>query len=150
MAQDIFDQHNDYIERDSEGNIIGMWANYFNSNVEPTAINQEEVTYLSSITSTVTCSGKNQIKVGGSPKTFTITYYDVNNGELPAFTVGTWSFEIDGEDVTDILTIDYSDDNRKAKVTFNGGDDYIGKVLTVINNNFNGIVSYVEVEIVAL
>ena len=33
LAQDIFDQHTDYIEKDKNGDIIGMWANYYKSNI---------------------------------------------------------------------------------------------------------------------
>ena len=58
LAQDIFDQHNDYIEKDSIGNIIGMWANYFNSNINPTPIDQDTPFPSSSITSTITVTGK--------------------------------------------------------------------------------------------
>lgn len=36
FAQDIFDQHHDYIERDEDGKLIGMWANYYSDKNLPT------------------------------------------------------------------------------------------------------------------
>ena len=35
FSQSEFDQHNDYIEKDFDGNIIGMWADYYTSEIEP-------------------------------------------------------------------------------------------------------------------
>ena len=40
LTQDTYNQHTDYIEHDENGNIIGMWANWFSSVIEP-----EEVIY---------------------------------------------------------------------------------------------------------
>ena len=33
LAQDTFNQHTDYIEKDDEGNIIGAWADYWTSSI---------------------------------------------------------------------------------------------------------------------
>lgn len=148
LTQDNFDQHNDYIEKDENGNIIGMWANYFNHSVEPIPAVQDDDTITSSINAKITCSGRQQIKVGGSAKTFTVTYYDYNNEELPDYTIGDWSFEIDGIAVPDDLLTLTSSEN-KIKVKFLGDDSYIGKILTIKNTSENAVAE-LQIEIIAL
>ena len=67
LAQDSFDQNHDYIERDSNGNIIGMWADYYRTIVKEEIVTDKEINYYSSIT----YSGvKPQIKIGGTYKKF--------------------------------------------------------------------------------
>ena len=145
LAQDVFDQHNDYIERDSDGNVIGMWANYFNSAIEPTFVPQDEP---SSIWSKITCTGKPQFKIGGSAKTFTVTYYDNENQEMTDHSVGSWALSIDGVDVSSSL-FTITEDGNKAKIKFLGDDSYIGKILTITNSSGN-VVSSLDVEIIPL
>lgn len=147
LTQDIYDPHNDYIEKDEDGNIVGMWASYFNSNIEPIPVPTDD-TPPSSITSKITCSGKPQFKIGGSAKTFTVTYYDVNGEVISDHEVGEWSFTIDGNTVDSNL-ITTTIDDHKIKVKFLGDDSYIGKILTVTNTS-GEVVSSMDVEIIAL
>lgn len=147
FAQDRWDQHNDYIEKDEDGNVIGMWANYYSSNVEPTPVAEDEP-LPSSITSKITCSGKPQFKIGGSAKTFTVTYYDYDDQEIPDYVIGNWTFTIDGETVpNNLLTL--TAENNKIKVKFLGDDSYIGKIFTVINTS-GDVISSLNIEIIAL
>lgn len=147
MAQDIYDQHNDYIEKDAEGNIIGKWANYFNSNIEPTSIPED---IPSSITSRITVSGKPQFKIGGSAKTFTVTYYDNENQEMTGHQPGSWALSIDGTSVpNNLVELTSSDDGVKLKVKFLGDDTYIGKILTVTNTS-DDATAEIQMEIIAL
>lgn len=146
LAQDIYDQHRDYIEKDEDGNIIGMWANYYDSSIEPVLIDNSESTIFSSIVSEITASGNsNQIRIGGS-KTFTISFYE--GDELIEHDFGSWSFNIDGEDATDILSISFPAEN-KVRIKFKGDDSYIGKILSITNTS-EEIVSTKDVEIIAL
>lgn len=148
LAQDNFNQHSDYIEKDEDGNIIGMWANYWSSKVEPTPVIQDDEPISSSISSRITCSGKPQFKIGGSAKTFTVTYYDYNDQELPNHVIGNWSFEIDGNPVpNDLLTLTPSE--NKIKVKFLGDDSYIGKIIT-IKNISEDTTAELQIEIIAL
>ena len=149
LTQDNFDQHNDYVEKDEDGNIVGMWANYFNSNVEPTPVIQDDDTALfSSVTSKITCSGRPQIKIGGSAKTFTVRYYDYNDEEISDHVTGSWEFFIDGESLpNNLMNLSYQD--NKVKVKFLGDDSYIGKILT-IKNTSEDAVSELQIEIIAL
>ena len=109
LAQDIFDQHKDYIERDESGNVIGMWADYY---VNQLGATDKEVTPDSDApieyTSTISYSGvKPELKVGGSSKTFTMQYFDGagNLADHPC----SWNYkfiddDINPEDVLRIIT----------------------------------------------
>lgn len=151
LAQDTYDQHKDYIERDEEGIVIGKWADYFASAVTPDIVlPDEEEDNFSSITAKITCTGKPQFRVGGSAKTFTVTYYDSDVDVMPDYPTGEWSFSIDGNDIdTELLDLTLSDDGDKIKVKFLGDDSYIGKILTVTNTNL-GIISSLDMEIIPL
>lgn len=145
-TQDLFDQHHDYIERDEEGNIVGMWANFFDSKIEPVP-QQDTAPLFSSITSKITPSGNtNQIRVGGS-KTFTVSFFEED--QAIEHDPGTWSFTIDGQNAEELLSLSYPAEN-KVRVKFNGDDSYIGKILTVQNVSGEDIISSCDVEIIAL
>ena len=147
LTQDIFDQHNDYIEKNEDGEIIGMWANYYNNTVEPTPVIQDDDTYSSSITSKIICSGKQQIKIGGSAKTFTVMYYDFQDNQID-HQVGAWEFLIDEEHVPNtLMALTYVD--NKVKVKFLGDDSYIGKIFT-IRNISDDATAEIQIEIIAL
>ena len=150
-TQDLFNQHTDYIEKNEEGKIIGMWADYYVSEVEPTAaIQAVELLPPSSITSVITCTGRPQFKVGGSAKTFTVSYYNEENEQVQDHPPGEWSFSIDDTPLdTELLTLTPSADGVKIKVKFLGDDSYIGKILT-ITNTAEDVAASLRVEIIAL
>ena len=150
LAQDIFDQHNDYIEKDSIGNIIGMWANYFNSNINPTPIDQDTPLPSSSITSTITVTGKPQFRIGGSAKTFTITFKNEEGEPIPDHDPGAWSFYIGNQLLpNNLFDLTLLDDGARIKVKFLGDDSYIGKILT-IKNISEEITASLDIEILPL
>ena len=151
-AQDTFNQHTDYIEKDEFGNIIGMWADFYKSNIEPTPIVpdilDDDSTPISNFVSTVTCSGRNEIKVGGSAKTLTVSFKD-GQGDPIEFQPGEWSFTLDDEPIPlDLITITDVAEN-KIKVKFHGGDEFIGKILEAIYTS-GDVVSSLRLEIIAL
>lgn len=148
LAQTAFDEHKDYIERDSDGNIIGMWADYFDSDITPTDPDPDEKP-ISNYCS-ITYSGLNpDIRSGGSFKKFTVSFYDKDGNPID-FQSGEWSFKIGEEDASDLLTIEDIAVNQK-KIKFNRADDYIGKVLVVeYKSNEEDISSQVEIEILGL
>lgn len=102
LAQDTYDQHNDYIERDTDGKVIGKWANYFNNVVEPIpmeiddeqSIPDDSVDPNAIYVSSITCSGLRQFKVGGSAKTFTITFKNKYGEEIDPEPISDWSIII--------------------------------------------------------
>lgn len=123
-----------------------MWADYFNSSVEPAPIPDD--TQPSGNYSRITCSGKPIFKIGGSAKTFTVTFYDDENQEITDYDVGSWSWSIDGVSIPNTL-VDYSLDGNKLKLKFLGDDSYIGRILTITNTS-GDIISSIDVEINAL
>lgn len=146
-AQDIANQHTLKADYDEEGNVVAWWADWKESNVEPTPVAKDEP-LSSSITSKITCSGKPQFKIGGSAKTFTVTYYDYDDQEIPDYAIGDWTFTIDGETVpNNLLTL--TAENNKIKVKFLGDDSYIGKIFTITNTS-GDVISSLNIEIIAL
>jgi hypothetical protein len=99
-----------------------MWANFYNSNVEPTFVPED--TQSSNIMSRITCSGKPQFKIGGSAKTLTVLFVDEVEHQP-----GEWTFSIDDEDASALVEVTLVEEG-KIKIKFIGNDDYIGKVLT--------------------
>ena len=150
LTQDIFDQHKDYIEKDSSETIIGMWADYFNSNIEPIPIDQNTPLPPSSVTSTITVTGKPQFRIGGSAKTFTITFKNEEGEILSDHDPGVWSFYVGDELLSNnLFDLTLLDDGVKIKVKFLGDDSYIGKILTVKNTSGETTAS-LDVEILPL
>lgn len=150
FAQDIFDEHHDYIERDEDGKLLGMWADYFTETnlpfdkpIEPTpkdfGSTYGEITYAGS---------EPQIKIGGLYKKITLTYYN-SNEELKDQTPGNWSYFIDDTDATDLIKVLGTDNPNIIKIKFLGDDEYIGKTL-IVKNTRNNIVAELQLLIVAL
>jgi hypothetical protein len=156
LAQDVFDQHRDYIERDSDGYVIGKWADYFTSNIAPT--NQpgyipvqptepdDDQPIEPTITSILSCSGKPQIKIGGSAKTITARFY--SDGEEIDAPENGFIFTIDSEDAATLLSVEALSESA-VKIKFLGDDTHIGKILS-IKNVSGEIVSMLDIEIVPL
>lgn len=148
-AQDLFDEHHDYIERDDTGKLIGMWADYYkesnlptNEPIMPDPIglgNYAEITYA---------GVDPHLKVNGSYKKITIAYYN-SNELLNDQTPGEWSYWIDDTDATELVKVLETDDPNTIKVKFLGDEEFIGKVLTVKNIRDN-IVTELQLQIVAL
>ena len=132
LYQDFFDQHRDYIEKDSDGNIIGMWANYFDSEIAPTDPSTPTPT-PSSITAKISAS-TSTIKVGGSYKNLTINLYNDSNEDITteySDAIITWTCSIDNEDWTDKVTWRDGAEFKQKKLKFPSDTSVIGKILSV-------------------
>jgi len=148
FAQDQFDQHHDYIERNEDGGLIGMWADYYNeSNLPIDSLlpesydfgNYAEITYA---------GAEPHIKVNGSYKSITITYYNSNellNNQTP----GEWSYYIDDTDASDLVKVLPQESPNTIKVKFLGDEHYLGKILT-IKNIRDTVVAELQLQIVSL
>ena len=151
FAQDRFNEHSDFIETDEEGNVIGMWASYYDDGVEPVPADDP---YVPEIHSKITYTGAApQLKVGGSYKKFTVTFYN-DEGEIP-YQDGDWKFTIGDQDASDIVTTlssEESDDvlENQIKVKFTGDDSYIGKELRIHNESETGVKSEIAVSVAGL
>ena len=123
-AQDKFNPNADYL--DSEGN---WWADYYDADTgAETAPTIPEP--IDNVHGVITCTGSQNIKVGGSYKKLTISYY---NGETPIEPrQGTWHFSIDGTRA-DALVTTKTDGlaPNELKVKFIGESTYIGKELNI-------------------
>lgn len=132
LYQDFFDQHRDYIEKDSDGNIIGMWASYFDSEIAPTDPSTP-TTPPSSITARISAS-TSTIKVGGSYKNLTVNLFNDSNEDITteySDATITWTCSIDNEDWTDKVTWRAGTEYNQKKVKFPSDNSTIGKILSV-------------------
>ena len=132
LYQDFFDQHRDYIEKDSDGNIIGMWASYFDSEIAPTDPSTP-TTPPSSITAKISAS-TSTIKVGGSYKNLTVNLFNDSNEDITteyADATFAWTCSIDNEDWTDKVTWRAGTEYNQKKVKFPNDTSVIGKILSV-------------------
>lgn len=133
FAQDKFDQHTDYIEKDIDGNVIGMWADYYASAILPTDSDNPpvETPNFDNIYAKISYSGrKPEIKVEGSARTLTVKYYD-DFGDEVRHDPGEWYFELDGEDISSELEVVIS--GADATISYVGSYDYLGEIITVTN-----------------
>ena len=147
FAEDHFDPHHDFIEKDEEGNVIGMWADYWTEGVQPTIYEEPETKIYSQITYTGLSP---KIKIGGNYRTFTVKFYD-DVGEVPLHT-GEWKFTIADTDVSEYVSIkkDSALQDNQIKFKFIGDDGYIGKNLVISYISEDNIKSSVEMNICGL
>ena len=149
FAQDSFNQHYDYIERNEDGKLLGMWADYYS---EPNLPSDEPLlpdpTGFGDYAEISYAGAKPHIKVGGSYKKITVTYYN-SNEELKDQTPGEWSYFIDDTDVADLIQVLDTDSPNTIKIKFLGNEEYAGKTLTVINTKDN-VIAELQLQIVNL
>lgn len=132
LYQDFFDQHRDYIEKDENGNIIGMWASYFDSEIAPTDPSTP-TTPPSSIIAKISAS-TSTIKVGGSYKNLTVNLFNDSNEDITteySDTTISWTCSIGDEDWTDKVTWRNGTEFNQKKLKFPSDASTIGKILTV-------------------
>lgn len=128
LVQDHFNKDADYIEKDDDGNTIALWADYYADSVLPDDYNPD-VKPASSY-GIITCTGKNEIKVGGSFKKLSINFFN-KDGQPVEFATGTWNFSVDDEVVEPIISTVGLDENQ-IKIKLPTDDSLlINKVLTV-------------------
>lgn len=154
LYQDFFDQNRDYIEKDSDGNIIGLWADYYDSNIEPTDSDTPSPT-PSNTYGKITAS-TSTIKVGGSYKTLTLKLYDADNNDITDTTIAdltrdnfVWTCSCDGIDLTNSDKVTWLSGLgiNQAKIKFADNRSYLDKIL-VIKCVVDGIETVEEFELV--
>lgn len=146
MAQEQFDPLTDYIEKDDLGNPVAAWADYYQDKITPTEPEVESSPIYSSITYSGT---KPDIKIGGSYKTFTVSFFD--HGAPIDYPGGNWTFKIDNVDISDLVTIQEIDGSpNKIKAKFTGGLEYMDNVITVRHTSPSGIISEIKIDVVGL
>ena len=132
IYQKSWNSHTDYIEKDSDGNIIGMWADYFDTQIQPTDKEAQENNVVSSVRAKITAS-TTSIKVGGSYKTLTVNVYDSDNilstSEYESAIIN-WKCSIDNIDWTDKVTWRNTSFNQ-IKIKFPNDKTQLGKILNI-------------------
>lgn len=128
IYQDIFNKNTDYVELDENNNIIGMWADYYDSQITPETIMPEPEVGNHSV---ITCHGVNaELKIGGSYKKLSCNFYNNWGDEITDIT-GVWIFTVDDVDVSSHITILNTDVENVIKIKFDNDQNFIGKVLIV-------------------
>lgn len=130
IHQDRFNPHTDYIEKDNDGNIKAMWADYYSSNVEPEDDNS--IPTHSDIYCKITSSTQS-IKVGGSYRLLTAKFYsnEIDITDNPPFLPLKWKCMIDSEDISELVSWLPQSDFNKIKIKFPNDRTYLNKILTV-------------------
>lgn len=131
LYQKPFNSNTDYIEKDENGIITGLWANYFDG----TAPTDPSIptTPPSSITARISAS-TSTIKVGGSYKNLTVNLFNDSNEDITTeYTDATftWTCSVDDEDWTDKVTWRAGTEYNQKKVKFPNDDSVLGKILIV-------------------
>lgn len=149
IYQTVWSDNRDYIEKDSDGNIIGMWANYFDSEIPPADPDTKPTpSPVTNILAIITSSASS-IKVGGSYRTLNIKLSNDSDEDVTD-TFGDsksnfeWHFEIDGEEYKGIIRNDIS--FCQMKIKFPDNYDYVGKVLTIYCTITNETLGYIHSE----
>lgn len=131
LYQKPFNSNTDYIEKDENGIITGLWANYFDGTA-PTDPDTP-ITPTSSITARISAS-TSIIKVGGSYKNLKVNLFNDSNEDITteyADATFTWVCSIDDEDWTDKVTWRAGTEYNQKKVKFPNDTSTIGKILSV-------------------
>ena len=131
LYQKPFNSNTDYIEKDENGIITGLWANYFGGTAptDPSTPTDPQ----SSITARISAS-TSTIKVGGSYKNLTVNLFNDSNEDITteyADATFTWTCSIDNEDWTDKVTWRAGIEYNQKKVKFPNDSSVIGKILSV-------------------
>lgn len=131
-AQDVWDPNRDYVEYEIEGDpstIIGMYADYYGENIPEDFLDEPEIDPNKHIE--IVFTGVSQsIKIGGSSKKITALFYEGDDQVAPE--AGTWSYTVDGVDVSDHITESFDGlDVNQVRIKFDDDTNYVGKILTV-------------------
>lgn len=130
LYQDRFNQHTDKIwyPKDTGNPLPGqytMLADYYEVPDVPVVDNNDK---HKDVGMTLTC-GATQIYIGGS-KVITAACMN-NNIDITGDATYSWSYTIDGNDVSSLIKETTMDKSNKIKITFIGDEEYVYKQLVV-------------------
>lgn len=132
IYQTVWSDNRDYIEKDKNGNIIGMWASYFDSEITPTDPSTPAPT-PSNIAARISAS-TSTIKVGGSYKNLTVNLFNDSNEDITneySDAIFTWTCSTDDEDWTKKVTWKDGIAFNQKKAKFPSDTSVIGKILSI-------------------
>lgn len=124
-AQDKYNPNADYLDPEDGY----WWADYFDKTTGNSVV-QNKVEPIDNIYGVISCTGSQNIKVHGSYKKFTISYF---NGDIPIEPVqGSWHFYIDNIDASTLVQVKTDGlESNEVKIKFIGESTYIGKELSI-------------------
>lgn len=137
FAQVAFNRSTDFIDYDAinpdgSKDVFAMYANYYNSIVEPIEI------ITNPTNSCVLSASTGVIKAGGSYKTITVNFYDekgidVTDKYMENISIDNWEFYIDEKNVSNenVISVLQHADKNKIKIRFAKNDEYLSKALIV-------------------
>lgn len=159
LAQDFFDDNADFIDKEEQanGDLFAMYANYYSSTIKP---EEDKEDNTQSIRCVISCND-NKIKVNGSYKLLTVTYYDEDNNDvtndyIDLITPDCWTCSIGNNDFTSNDLITWSEQNvlaNQMRIKFGNDRSYLTNILTVqcaFNINDVNVTGEIQLEIVAL
>lgn len=139
FVQVAFNKSTDFVDYnatnpDGSKDVYAMYASYYESSIVPEENTNVEATSNTCILSAST----NTIKVGGSYKTITATFYDnfgtdVTEAYLSELSVDDWKFYIDGVEIENgnLITVLEQTAPNKIKVRFANDMNYLTKILAI-------------------
>ena len=138
LYQDFYNPHTDKIVKDENGNIIAMYADYYDSSIDPISSNISEHHLTPSRTYAKITASTNNIKVGGSYKTLSVKICDSNDNEITdeySDAIFNWSCYLDEKDkMTDLsakVTWRTGTSFNQNKIKFPNDRSYLGKILNI-------------------
>lgn len=141
--QTVFDEHTDYIDWDTGD----MYADYYINDIEPID-EPKPITDYAKITAI-----NNYIKLGGSYKLLTITFYDEDDNDVTSkyidnITPENWKCFIDDVEYTENEIITWLSQSEANKIKIKIGKDLslLSKILK-IQCTVNDVVGIIELEL---
>ena len=157
FVQEAFNKSTDFVDYnatnpDGSKDVYAMYANYHESSVVP-----EEDINIDRVSDTCVLSASTStIKVGGSYKTITATFYDssgtdITDNYLSKLSTDKWKFYIDNVEIKsgDLITVLEQTTTNKVKVRFVNNMDYLTKIL-VVKLDVDDIIGQLSLEITKL
>jgi hypothetical protein len=146
IKQVPFNDDTDYIEHDEQGNIVGMWADYYSADqsvpIESDASDEPVIKDSCSVE-----SSSKTIKINGSYRTITARYFDADGNDISSQYKDSpheWEYsliDVDGKMLQKNINLDikYTEgDNNIVKVKIINSRDCIGDYLSIIVRTWTG------------
>ena len=139
FVQEAFNEATDFVDYnatnpDGTKDVYAMYASYYESSVLP----EEDMNIETTSNTCVLSASTNTIKVGGSYKTITATFYDnsgidITDTYLSDLSVDNWKFYIDDDEIKndDLITVLEQTAANKIKVRFANDMNYLTKILVI-------------------
>ncbi len=143
FAQTKWNDHTDYIEKDANGNIIGMWADYYMSGLTPTPIEETEKP-IPQLHVKLNVVGKPEIMIGFTKK-LQLAFFNEDEKAVEPIS-GTWEFTCLDENMNNYVVVKTISDSQ-FEIKLDCDDEYIGEILLVTYTSYNGVTATAELAI---